>query len=141
MAKFAIAMAILLLSASVATANGRYGYGYGHNHHDPYYGGRYHYYGGHYRSGYGWGGFAVYPRVIVGGPGPFWAGAPYSSYPYGYYPQPVIVAPPAQPRVYVQQPQQQYWYYCEGPKGYYPYVPQCRSEWLKVVPRTDSPNQ
>jgi hypothetical protein len=52
------------------------------------------------------------------------------------------VPSPPQPQVYVQQPEpQQYWYYCENPKGYYPNVPQCRNEWLQVLPRTDAPNQ
>ena len=28
-----------------------------------------------------------------------------------------------------------YWYYCQNPQGYYPYVPQCPSGWMQVVPR------
>ena len=28
-----------------------------------------------------------------------------------------------------------YWYYCDNPSGYYPYVKQCANEgWLKVEP-------
>ena len=73
------------------------------------------------------------------GPGIFWGGLvlpvlPW--YPYNYYPQPPVVV--QQAPVYVQ-PQQDayYWYYCENPKGYYPYVSSCPSGWLKVVPNTD----
>jgi len=33
-----------------------------------------------------------------------------------------------------------YWYYCENPKGYYPYVKDCPYGWMKVVPEiTASP--
>jgi hypothetical protein len=57
----------------------------------------------------------------------------------------VYTAPPVviqqAPPVYIQQDApapaaqpQQYWYYCENPKGYYPYVQQCSQTWLKVVP-------
>lgn len=101
--------------------------------------------GGHFRGGHG-------PRVSVGigvwgpglwwgWPGPYWA--PYSyPYPYGYpyYAPPVVVQ--QEPPVYIQQsppaaPQpeaQQYWYYCEEAKAYYPYVQQCPKGWMTVVP-------
>jgi hypothetical protein len=53
---------------------------------------------------------------------PYWAPYPYA-YPYGYpyaYP-PVVVQPP--PQVSVQPPPSPpSWYYCDNPKGYYPYV-------------------
>lgn len=75
------------------------------------------------------------------GIGPGWY--PYSypywyppAYPYYYSPAPVIVTPP-QPPVYIQRPapkEQHYWYYCEDPKGYYPYVKECPKGWMKVVP-------
>jgi hypothetical protein len=29
-----------------------------------------------------------------------------------------------------------YWYYCQEPAGYYPYVQQCPTEWLTVLPQT-----
>ena len=70
--------------------------------------------------------------------GPFWAPywEPYA-YPYAY--PPVVVAPP--PPVYVQPsppvaapPPPSYWYYCENPAGYYPYVPQCPGGWREVLP-------
>jgi hypothetical protein len=55
-------------------------------------------------------------------------------------PAPVIVetAPP----VYQEQPQpqaaQQYWYYCQDPQGYYPYVQQCPRGWQPVSPTPGS---
>ena len=64
---------------------------------------------------------------------------------WGYYPyyayQPVVVAQPAAPTVYVeqnQQPQQAApaqssdWYYCRKPAGYYPYVRSCEKAWERV---------
>jgi hypothetical protein len=82
------------------------------------------------------------------------------SYPYyGYGPYYPYYAPPAvyvqeQPAVYVEQqapaaqpapsapsalnaPQaqpQQYWYYCQDSKTYYPHVPQCATPWQRVIP-------
>jgi hypothetical protein len=43
--------------------------------------------------------------------------------------------------VYVEPPPAapQYWYYCESPGGYYPYVPQSPGGWLQVVPRPGPP--
>jgi hypothetical protein len=77
------------------------------------------------------------PRAYLGGP--YW-GAPY---PY-YAGPPVVVqqSPPVyvqqSPPVYVQQtPQTEepyYWYYCQKPKGYYPYIKECPAGWMKVVP-------
>lgn len=62
----------------------------------------------------------------------------YGPPPYYYYP-PVIVRP--EPQVYIEKaapvpaPQtQSYWYYCTNPQGYYPYVKDCPSGWLQVVP-------
>ena len=68
-------------------------------------------------------------RVFIG-PGPFWFG-------YPYYAPPVVVQP--SPPVYVQPPATApapaSWYYCENPKGYYPYVAQCRGGWRAVPSR------
>jgi len=71
---------------------------------------------------------------------PYWGYAyPYPyPYPYGYGP-PVVIQREAPP-VYVQPPsQQQYWYWCDNPKGYYPYVQQCEGGWMQVVPQTSPP--
>lgn len=97
------------------------------------------------------------PRTRIGvgvylGP-PLYA-PPY--YPW-YYPPPVVYQPPVvvvrpeAPPVYVEQapaapvvapapapavpPVQSYWYYCPSSKAYYPHVPSCPEEWLRVLPR------
>ena len=95
------------------------------------------YYGSGYGSGYGYGYGYGYP------------------YGYPYYQTPVVVQ--EQPVVYVeQQPdpaiagqaaptapaqsstpqaqQQQYWYYCQDSKTYYPHVQNCTSPWQRVIP-------
>lgn len=67
----------------------------------------------------------------------------YSYPPYYYYPAaPLVVTPPAPP-VYIEKGQQQaeaapssnYWYYCQNPQGYYPYVKECPGGWQQVAPR------
>jgi len=90
------------------------------------------------------------PHVGVGlwlGPwwGPGWWGPQYyPSYYYpSYYPEPPLVIQ-QQPEVYVQpasQAEQQavYWYFCKNPQGYYPYVKECPSGWMKVVPTPPVP--
>jgi hypothetical protein len=57
--------------------------------------------------------------------------------PYYAYPPPVVYAPPpvyAAPPVMIAQPTQ-YWYYCDNPAGYYPYVPSCPTPWRQVTPQ------
>ncbi|MGD0236098.1 MAG: hypothetical protein ABSC55_16385 [Syntrophorhabdales bacterium] len=79
-------------------------------------------------------------------PGAFWGGAffgaalayPYYAYPYRYYGYPYPYAY-AQPPVYNTEPQQDYWYYCQNPQGYYPYVTQCPGGWMRVVPTPPQP--
>jgi hypothetical protein len=81
--------------------------------------------GSHFhRSGWWW---------VVGG---IWYFYPVPVYPYPdpYVPPVVIQSPP----VVQAQPQAQTWYYCDDPAGYYPYVPECRTEW-KAVPATPPP--
>ncbi len=80
---------------------------------------------GHHR---GWGP-GIYWRVpIVVGP---------PLYPYGYYPAPPVVVQQAPVYVQPQQEEPYYWYYCENPKGYYPYIQNCPGGWMKVVPDTN----
>ena len=79
--------------------------------------------------------------VVPFGPywGPYWSPywSPYWT-PYGY--PPVVVAPPS--HVYVQPspqvspppPPPLFWYYCDNPQGYYPYVQQCAGGWRQVTP-------
>ncbi len=81
----------------------------------------------------------VFSGGVWVGPGPWW-GPPYPYYgpnPY-YYPYPPVVIQ-QQPQTYIQPAPQQaeeqdYWYYCSNPQGYYPYVKKCPNGWLKVVP-------
>ncbi|PYN51000.1 MAG: peptidylprolyl isomerase [Candidatus Rokuibacteriota bacterium] len=40
-----------------------------------------------------------------------------------------------------QSAQASSWYYCNDAKAYYPYVRECRSGWLRVVPQTAAPGQ
>jgi len=117
------------------------GYGHGHGHK---YGHRYrhkygHGYGPKYRHRYGY--HRGY-RHHHGGSHYYWKGTfviPW--HPYGYYsPPPVVIQ--KQPPVYVQPEQQEekYWYYCPDPQGYYPYIRNCESGWMKVVPDATPPN-
>ena len=68
--------------------------------------------------------------------GPSWGPGWGAGYPYYYYEPPVIIQ--KAPEIYVEpQPQvqeQHYWYYCQNPQGYYPYVKRCPEGWMKVVP-------
>ncbi|HEX6841855.1 MAG TPA: hypothetical protein VF113_10000 [Stellaceae bacterium] len=56
----------------------------------------------------------------------------YAPPPVFYAPPPVVVAPSP---VVVVQPPQQFWYYCDNPAGYYPYVPNCPTPWRPVMPQ------
>jgi len=57
--------------------------------------------------------------------------APVYPYPDPYQP-PVVVVPSAPPAP-------QYWYYCNNPPGYYPYVAQCGSDWQRVPANPPAP--
>ena len=39
------------------------------------------------------------------------------------------------------QRQSYYWYYCQDPQGYYPYVKSFPGGWITVVPKVPPPNQ
>jgi hypothetical protein len=88
--------------------------------------------------GGGWGGSGWGPVVGLGLGLGLWELSRPHYYPYPYYRYedgpPVIIQQQA-PDVYVQPaPQPTYWYYCQDPAGYYPYVKQCPKGWMKVVP-------
>ena len=84
--------------------------------------------GGHVSFGFS------FPVVI--GPG-YWGPGYWGQYPYYYSPPPVAVQ--QHPVTYEQAaPAQSYWYYCQNPAGYYPYVKRCPTPWLKVVPPSSS---
>lgn len=73
--------------------------------------------------------------------GPGWWGPPYPYPYYPSYPQPPVVIQ-QQPQEYIQQeqePQQQYWYFCPDPQGYYPNVKACPKGWMRVVPTPAPP--
>ncbi|HEX9022212.1 MAG TPA: hypothetical protein VF799_00060 [Geobacteraceae bacterium] len=98
-------------------------------------------YGGYWHGGYYGHGSRVGVGVMIG-PGwdPWWGGAYYPYYPYYpyYTPPPVVIE--REPDTYIQQQpppayeEQNYWYFCREPQGYYPYVKKCPKGWLKVVP-------
>jgi hypothetical protein len=137
---------------------GYHGGGSGGGYHGGYYGGGYRggYYGG-WRGGYygGWRGYGYAgwygPSVgfYLGWPG-YWGAYPYYSAAYpAYYPTYPVVTEQVDPGVYSQGapyygqtapgavPQNQYWYYCTDPAGYYPYVQNCTKAWMQVVPQFD----
>ena len=100
--------------------------------------------GGGFRGG-GFRGSRFYGGIYFG-PGfgyydPFWW--PYAyPYPYAYYPPRVVYreyAPP--PADYLQPPAgpapESFWYHCDNPEGYYPYVRQCDGPWQQVPVRPD----
>jgi hypothetical protein len=117
---------------------------YGGKHYGGYYGGKRH--GGYYR---GYRGYGYYPHSYSSFG--FYLGAPlgwpyyyspryYPYYPYYSYP-PAIVTAPAEPPVYIEQrgkpsssAPQDFWYYCEAVRGYYPYVKECPAGWINVAP-------
>lgn len=51
-----------------------------------------------------------------------------------YYPEPVYPYPNPYipPSVVIQQPAPAQYWYCSNPPGYYPYVPQCMTQWQPV---------
>jgi hypothetical protein len=76
---------------------------------------------------YGWwwftdGGWYFYPEPV---------------YPYPTYVPPAVIVqqPPPMPQ---GLPPAQSWYYCDNPKGYYPYVASCGTAW-REVPTTPPP--
>jgi hypothetical protein len=60
-----------------------------------------------------------------------WYLYPTPTYPYPTYVPPAIVVqqPPPMPTGLPPQP---FWYYCDNPSGYYPYVAACNGPWRQV---------
>lgn len=59
-----------------------------------------------------------------------------------YYNPPAYYGPPAvvireAPPVYVERGSSGYWYYCDRPAGYYPYVKECQGVWRAVSPEPE----
>ena len=106
--------------------------------------------GGHWGQGHGgWYGYPYY-GFGYGFYDPFWPYPyyyPYSGFglSYSYYPRTYYDYAPAEPALppedYLDAPvdggnlQEQIWYYCEDPAGYYPYVRSCNGAW-QAVPAT-----
>lgn len=92
--------------------------------------------GGGWHGGHGHGGGVDF----VFGVGPWWG--PYYPYyyPYSYpYPAPTVVY--SEPEAVIDAPAPpQYWYYCNDPSGYYPYVKHCSAGWTRVAP-TPAPEE
>ncbi|MCF7970717.1 MAG: hypothetical protein K9L22_06065 [Methylococcaceae bacterium] len=105
------------------------GHGHGHGHGSDHRTGGHWRGGGHRNSSFGfYFGAPLYPYPY-----------PYYRYSYPYYPPTVIVRP--SPPVYIQQAppatqknSSEYWYYCNNPEGYYPYIRVCPSGWEQVEP-------
>jgi len=78
----------------------------------------------------------------------FYFGPPYPLYSPFYYPYPAyppVVVVPAQPQEYIEKGQfsdpqasasqsGNYWYHCDRPEGYYPYIKDCPGGWKAEVP-------
>lgn len=126
-----------LSAAARYGGGGRPGYGGYHRGYGKYHGGW-----GHYHHGSG-SSYSFGASIVLGPPWYYYPAYPY--YPYYYAAPPVVVQTP--PPVYYSQPQAQleqkeaYWYYCQDPQGYYPYVKSCPGGWMRVVPDTTPPNQ
>jgi hypothetical protein len=95
-------------------------------------GGGYHGHGWYGGWGYGVYGVPFYwPGVYgYGYYDPYYDGGDYDYYDEG--PPPGVQVPPG--------PQQNYWYYCDASKSYYPYVKSCANAW-QPVPAAPPPSE
>lgn len=86
--------------------------------------------GGYWNHGWHGGHFAWWWVV---GPQWYFYDRPIRPYPDPYRPSVVIPQSPnyGQPAPSGPPPQQN-WYYCDNPKGYYPYIDHCSREWRAV---------
>lgn len=82
--------------------------------------------GGRWHRGWHDGRFAWWWVVGSG-----WYFYPVPAYPYPTYIPPAIIVqqPPPAP---AGLPPAQFWYYCDDPQGYYPYVAACNGPWREV---------
>lgn len=81
------------------------------------------FFGPYWGWGYGYPGYWGYPNPYYYPPAVGYADAPN----YVERPDAAQAQAPAAPAAY-------YWYYCNSPDGYYPYVKACPAGWKKVVP-------
>jgi|SRR5579872_2484843 len=130
-----LAFAAPLAAAPQSSGQHHFDGGHGDFHHD------------HDRHDFGrfGGGFGFWDPWWGWGPADYW-GDPYAyyyPYPYAYYPPyPVNYAPPgygapppqgSAPAQATVAPPPQYWYFCDNPHGYYPYVQNCSTAWKQVA--------
>ena len=119
---------------------GGYHKGHGYQNHRSYQR-HYGYYGHHSNYGHhGHHGHGSSYRIWIG-PGwlPYGWGPGYPNYRYYTdYPAPVVIPEQLQASEPGQE-QESYWYYCQDPPGYYPYVKSCPGGWMKVVPEAVPP--
>jgi len=121
---------------------------------EGFHGGFYHpYWHPYWHGGYGWRGprgFDVWRRGFWnhgwhgGRFGWWWVwGGAWSFYPAPVYPYPAYpyadVPYPASPPPTVGPAPASAWYYCDNPRGYYPYVAQCSSPWQPVPTQPAGP--
>ena len=52
-----------------------------------------------------------------------------------FYPQPIYPFPTSIGFYYDDYPNDYYWYWCDDPPGYYPYVQECYYDWVPVPPQ------
>lgn len=115
---YLIAILAAALTSGMASADRGHGHGHGHR--------------SHFDLGFYFGAPAPYPY-------PYY----YSPYPYYAYPYPPVISAPASPPVYIERGVEQddevsedyYWYHCDDPEGYYPYVKECPGGWQQVEPK------
>ncbi|HXP74171.1 MAG TPA: hypothetical protein VN823_08495 [Stellaceae bacterium] len=98
-------------------------------------------FGNHFGFGFGywdpWWGRGWDPVQYWGYPYPYYYPNYYPPYPAYYAPPPPAPVPQA-PIQATGAPPQQFWYYCDNPQGYYPYVANCSSSWRQVAPTPPS---
>ncbi|HKO88495.1 MAG TPA: hypothetical protein VJU83_08255 [Burkholderiales bacterium] len=91
-----------------------------HNHFDGWRRGYWHH--GHHGSRFGW--------WWVVGPAFYFYSGPVYPYPDPYIPPAVVVE--SVPIMQSEDTDPAYYYFCENPEGYYPYVQECATEWIPV---------
>jgi hypothetical protein len=90
-----------------------------------------------------WWGSSFYPYAYSYGYPYAYGGYPYAAGAYGAYSGYGYEAPAVQETApaYAQDiaPAPYYWYYCEAASAYYPYVRECPTGWLRVLPEPPPP--
>jgi len=138
--KFALALAFCGAVAISPAALAQH-HGGGGSHGGGFHGGGGHFDGGHFHGGvhFGFGGWGWgWPAYWGWGWPYYWDWPYYDAYSYGYPPQvypyatAVVPAPAAPPQGQQAAQPPGSWYYCDSPKGYYPYVQHCSHQWREV---------